>query len=126
MPSASASCSWLIASILRRIRTRLPTCWSVGLGAFFRGNGKRTATSDPLAKAISKNRPDDGTFDIPIQRAIFGQGLCNIMPIARDYSRAFNLFYLRVSRERSMVQAPRTLVFGGDQCRSVGDRTAPA
>jgi hypothetical protein len=35
------------------------------------------------------------------------------MPIARDYSRAFNLFYLRVSRERSMVQAPRTLVFGG-------------
>jgi hypothetical protein len=58
-------------------------------------------------------RPDAGTFDIPIQRAIFGQGLRNIMPIARNYSRAFNLFCLRVSRERSMVQALRTLAFGG-------------
>ena len=35
MPSASASCSWLIPSILRRIRNRLPTCWSVGLGPSF-------------------------------------------------------------------------------------------
>src|SRR5262249_6301399 len=57
---------------------------------------------------MSKNRPEAGTFDIPIQRAIFGRGLRNTMPIARDYSRAFNLFYLRVSRERSMVQAPRS------------------
>jgi hypothetical protein len=72
MPSASASCSWLIASILRRIRTRLPTCWSVGSGTFFRGNGKPTVTADRL-KLLSKNRPDAGTFDIPIQRAIFGQ-----------------------------------------------------
>src|SRR5262249_3838628 len=32
----------------------LPTCWSVGLGAFFRGNGKRTAMADPLAKAIEQ------------------------------------------------------------------------
>jgi hypothetical protein len=28
--SASASCVWLIASILRRMRTRLPTCLSTG------------------------------------------------------------------------------------------------
>src|SRR5215813_4199227 len=88
MPSASASCSWLIAGILRRIRTRLPTCWSVGSGTFFRGNGKRTAMADRWLKLLSKNRPDAGTFDIPIQRAIFGQGPRNIMPIARDYSRA--------------------------------------
>src|SRR6185295_14100194 len=33
-PSASPSFSWLIPSIMRRIRTRLPTCLSVGLGAF--------------------------------------------------------------------------------------------
>ena len=37
------SLSWLIASIRRRMRTRLPTCRSVGLGTFFSGNGKRTA-----------------------------------------------------------------------------------
>jgi hypothetical protein len=61
-PSAAASFSWLIASIRRRIRTRAPTCLSVGF-----------AMTDPLAKAISKNRPDAGTFDIPIQRAIFGR-----------------------------------------------------
>src|SRR5205809_4655856 len=30
MPSASASCLWLIAAILRRMRTRAPTCLSVG------------------------------------------------------------------------------------------------
>src|SRR5262249_219708 len=73
MPSAPASCSWLIASILRRIRTRAPTCWSVGLGAFFRGNGKRTAMADRSLKLSSKNRPDAGTFDIPIQRPSFEQ-----------------------------------------------------
>jgi hypothetical protein len=28
---------------------------------------------DRYAKAMSKNRPDAGTFDIPIQRIIFGQ-----------------------------------------------------
>src|SRR5262249_51112129 len=33
-PSASPSFSWLIASIIRRMRTRLPTCLSMGLGAF--------------------------------------------------------------------------------------------
>ena len=27
--------AWLIASTLRRIRTRLPTCWSMGFGASF-------------------------------------------------------------------------------------------
>ena len=32
--SASPSFSWLIPSIIRRIRTRLPTCLSVGLGDF--------------------------------------------------------------------------------------------
>jgi hypothetical protein len=36
----------LIASIRRRIRIRLPTCWSMGFGAFFRGNGERTAMAD--------------------------------------------------------------------------------
>jgi len=35
----------------------------------------------------------------------------NMMPIARDYSRASH-FYLRGSRERSMISSPRTLVFG--------------
>jgi hypothetical protein len=34
-PSASPSFSWLIASIRRRMRTRLPTCLSTGLGDFF-------------------------------------------------------------------------------------------
>src|SRR6266853_157972 len=33
--SASPSFSWLIPSIMRRILTRLPTCLSMGLGAFF-------------------------------------------------------------------------------------------
>src|SRR5215475_9120981 len=33
-PSASPSFSWLIDNIMRRIRTRLPTCLSMGLGAF--------------------------------------------------------------------------------------------
>ena len=32
-PSASPSFPWLIASILRRMRTRLPTCLSMGFGA---------------------------------------------------------------------------------------------
>src|SRR5262249_23143949 len=45
-PSAPPSFSWLIASIRRRIRTRLPTCWSMGFGAFFRRNCKRTAMAD--------------------------------------------------------------------------------
>src|SRR5262249_41707550 len=75
MPSASASCVWLIASILRRMRTRAPMCWSVGLGAFFRGNCKRTAMADRSLKLLSKNHLDAGTFDIPIQRTIFGRGL---------------------------------------------------
>src|SRR5262249_15435149 len=34
-PSESPSFSWLIPSIIRRMRTRLPTCLSVGFGAFF-------------------------------------------------------------------------------------------
>src|SRR5262249_59991905 len=34
-PSPSASFCWLIESIIRRMRTRLPTCLSVGFGAFF-------------------------------------------------------------------------------------------
>src|SRR3954467_8508192 len=33
-PSPSPSVDWLIPSIIRRIRTRLPTCLSIGLGAF--------------------------------------------------------------------------------------------
>src|SRR6202050_560091 len=32
-PRASPSFSWLIASIIRRMRTRLPTCLSIGFGA---------------------------------------------------------------------------------------------
>jgi hypothetical protein len=39
--------------------------------------------------------------------------ICNMMPIARDYSRASH-FYLRVSQERSMISStPGTLVFCG-------------
>ena len=34
IPSASPSFVWLIPSIFRRIRTRLPTCLSTGLAAF--------------------------------------------------------------------------------------------
>ena len=34
-PSAAPNACWPIASIMRRIRTRLPTCWSMGFGAFF-------------------------------------------------------------------------------------------
>src|SRR5262249_41594105 len=45
-PSAPATFSWLFESIGRRIRPRRPTCGSMGLGAFFRGNGKRTAIAD--------------------------------------------------------------------------------
>src|SRR5262249_46838276 len=33
-PSASPSFSWLIASIMRRMRTQLPSCLSMGFGAF--------------------------------------------------------------------------------------------
>src|SRR4030088_767300 len=33
-PSAPPSFSWLIDSIIRRMRTRLPTCLSIGFGAF--------------------------------------------------------------------------------------------
>jgi len=33
--SASPSFSWLLLSIIRRMRTRLPTCLSVELGDFF-------------------------------------------------------------------------------------------
>jgi len=50
----AASFSWLIASIRRRIRTRLPTCWSVRFGTFFRGNCKGTRHGWPLAKAMNK------------------------------------------------------------------------
>src|SRR6516165_2596215 len=52
--SAAASFSWLIASIRRRIRTRLPTCWSVRFGTFFRGNCKGPAMAEQLAKAMNK------------------------------------------------------------------------
>src|SRR5215471_20132587 len=69
-PSAAASFSWLIASIRRRIRTRLPTCWSVRFGAFFAANCKRTATAEARQ---SYKQKIVGTFDIPIQRAIFGR-----------------------------------------------------
>ena len=33
-PRASPSFSWLMLSIIRRMRTREPTCLSIGLGAF--------------------------------------------------------------------------------------------
>ena len=36
MPSASPSSDWLMSNIIRRIRRRLPTCWSMGLGDFWR------------------------------------------------------------------------------------------
>src|SRR5215472_15210223 len=42
-----------------------------GFGTFFAAIVSRSATSDPLGKAMSKNRPDAGTFDLPIQRTIF-------------------------------------------------------
>src|SRR5262249_42960180 len=70
-PRAAPSFCWLIASILRRIRTRLPTCWSVRV--FSRGNCKRPAMADRSPKLRTKNRLDAGTFDTPIQQAIFGQ-----------------------------------------------------
>src|SRR5262245_10439803 len=41
-----------------------------------RGHLSRQTVSEPpwlTARYMSKNRPDAGTFDIPIQRAIFGQ-----------------------------------------------------
>src|ERR1700732_52030 len=34
MPSWSPSFSWLIDNIIRRMRTRLPTCLSIGFGVF--------------------------------------------------------------------------------------------
>ena len=43
-----------------------------------RGHLSRQTVSEPpwlTARYMSKNRPDAGTFDIPIQRAIFGLGL---------------------------------------------------
>jgi hypothetical protein len=52
-PSAAPSFSWLIASIMRGIRTRLSTYWSVGFGPSF-----AAIVSEPpwlkLAKAMSK------------------------------------------------------------------------
>src|SRR5262249_23198404 len=71
-----------------------------------------------LRRVISPNPPE-------------GTARCtrNIMPIARGYSRAFNLFYLRVS-DRSIISSPRTLVFGGlvggDHENSVHGRSAPS
>src|SRR5262245_15061589 len=50
-PSAAPSFSWLIASILRRIRTRLPTCWSMGFG---------TAMADRSLKLCAKIVPTLG------------------------------------------------------------------
>ena len=35
MPSASPSCVWDLRSIIRHMRTRLPTCMSVGCSPFF-------------------------------------------------------------------------------------------
>src|SRR5215467_11920089 len=57
-PSAAPSFSWLIASILRRMRTRRPTCWSVGLGAVLLPTVMRGAMADRLLKLLSKNRID--------------------------------------------------------------------
>jgi len=53
-------CVWLIASILRRMRTRLPMCRSVGFGAFF---AAVIAMADCSRKAMSKSRPDAGTAE---------------------------------------------------------------
>jgi hypothetical protein len=41
---------------------------------YCRGNCKRTAMAD--RSRYEQNRPDAGTFDIPIQRAIFGRKVC--------------------------------------------------
>jgi hypothetical protein len=38
------SFSWLIASIMRRMRTRAPTCLSVGFGTFFTAIVSQSAT----------------------------------------------------------------------------------
>ena len=78
--------------------------------------------ADPLAKAISKNRPDAGTFDIPIQRAIFGQGLCNIMPIARDYRRP--LFPRALNRTRLYHARRRLAVLDHSRALQQGDGSA--
>ena len=75
-PSAAASSSWLIATILRRMRTRAPTCWSVGFGAIFLPMVSEPPWLTARQSYEQKNRPDAGTFDIPIQRAIFGQRVC--------------------------------------------------
>src|SRR5262245_7906437 len=72
-PSAAPSFSWLIATILRRMRTRAPTCSSVGFGAIFLPMVWRGAMADRSLKLLSRNRPDAGTVDITIQRVIFGQ-----------------------------------------------------
>jgi len=45
---------------MRRIRTRLPTWWSMGLGAFFRGTGKRTAMADRSLELEGKIVPTLG------------------------------------------------------------------
>src|SRR5262245_55564387 len=51
-PSAAPSFSWLIASMRRRIRTRLPTWWSVRFGT--RGNCKRPAMADRSLELSAK------------------------------------------------------------------------
>ena len=52
-PSASPSFSWLMLSIIRRMRTREPTCLSIGLGAFL-------AINVSYATIVERNVTYDG------------------------------------------------------------------
>src|SRR5262245_24914022 len=63
-------------------------------------DGIRNRHGRPLAKAMSENRPNAGTSDIPIQRAIFGRKVCS----AREASGALTDW-----TPRAVAGCPRSL-----------------
>ena len=90
MPSASASCSWLIPSILRRIRNRLPTCWSVGLGPSFAAMVSEPPWLTARQSYEQKILPTLGHSTSRFNEQFLDKGLRNITSIARDYSHHHN------------------------------------
>src|SRR5262245_33248962 len=59
-PNASANVCWVMPSIMRRMRMRLPTCTSIALGAFVLGLAMaRIAHTRDLVHAVRpRGRPD--------------------------------------------------------------------
>src|ERR1700716_3134709 len=93
-PKASPSFSWLIPSIMRRMRSRLPTCLSMGFGTLVLGfaisNYRLNLTPGPPLLPASMNfgvdeapgsKPDLVAVAFLLRQIVDGDGLCGAAPV---------------------------------------------